>query len=314
MTHDLLTQLAEYGGHTREAREPVTSSDVRERTERLRPVQPVSDRRQGWIVAVATAAAVLVLVGGTALLFRVTSSNSLVATTPPTDSFSSLTWSRVLHDEAAFDEAFDESMFSVTVGGPGLVAVGSGGGQAAVWTSVDGITWSRVPLDEAVFGRAEMHSVTVGGPGLVAVGLAYQGSAAAVWTSVDGISWSRVPHDESVFGESVFGRVEMSSVTVGGPGLVAVGFDGAVQGVRGNAVVWTSPDGISWSRVPHDAAIFGGGWVSMNSVTVGGPGLVAVGSDWMGDDKDGRATVWTSVDGISWSGSLTTRRSSAAGR
>ena len=41
------------------------------------------------------------------------------------------------------------------------------------------------------------------------------------------------------------------------------------------AAVWTSVNGITWSRVPHDETVFGGAsgrW--MNSVTVGGPGLV----------------------------------------
>ncbi len=82
-------------------------------------------------------------------------------------------------------------MKSVTVGGPGLVAVGSvgndGDADAAVWTSVDGVTWSRVPHDEAVFGGAGgqlMRSVTAGGPGLVAVGDA--DTDAAVWVAVPG--------------------------------------------------------------------------------------------------------------------------------
>jgi len=48
----------------------------------------------------------------------------------------------------------------------------------------------------------------------------------------------------------------MMSVTVGGPGLVAVGLDES-SGDK-DAAVWTSPDGITWSRVPHDDAVFGG--------------------------------------------------------
>ncbi len=79
-----------------------------------------------------------------------------------------LRWSRVPHDEAVFGEA---TMFSVTAGGPGLVAVGFGRDRsAAVLTSPDGVVWSRVPHDEAVFGGGVMWSVTVGGPGFVAVG------------------------------------------------------------------------------------------------------------------------------------------------
>ena len=75
MTNDLLTQLAEYGGYTRETREPVTASDLLERTERLHPVQPGLDRRRRWVVAVAAGAAVLVLVGAAAMLSRVPGSD-----------------------------------------------------------------------------------------------------------------------------------------------------------------------------------------------------------------------------------------------
>ena len=154
--------------------------------------------------------------------------------------------------------------------------------------------WSRIPHDEAVFGGEggqEMLSVVSGGPGLVAVGQGDDG--AAVWTSVDGVSWSRVPHDDSVFGGG-----EMRSVTAGGPGLVAVGQEGTgfsddFGWGHQDAAVWTSVDGISWSRAPYDQAVFGGpSNQSMVNVTVGGPGLVAVGWD------DSNAAVWTSVDGI----------------
>ena len=53
-----------------------------------------------------------------------------------------------------------------------------------------------------------------------------------VWTSVDGITWSRVPHDEAVFGGE--GDQEISSVTAGGPGLVAVGES------NGDAAIWVA--------------------------------------------------------------------------
>jgi hypothetical protein len=157
-----------------------------------------------------------------------------------------------------------------------------------------------------VFGGrdAGMSSVTAGGPGLVAVGGA--GGAAAVWTSVDGLTWSRVPHDEAVFGGP--GEQAMSEVVVGGPGLVAVGSDGDYSSGTEVAAVWTSVDGLSWSRVPHDEAVFGGAInQTMSSVTVAGPGLVAVGRDgdlpgWDDPPADtAAAAVWTSVDGLSWS-------------
>jgi hypothetical protein len=132
-----------------------------------------------------------------------------------------------------------------------------------------------------------------------------------VWTSVDGFTWTRVPDDEEVFGGR--GEQQMVSVTAGGPGLVAVGNDGAAGNEQANAAVWTSVDGLTWSRVPHEEAVFGGpGEQQMNSVTVGGPGLVAVGSseeeevgpdDAAGEPADVNhdAAVWTSPDGLTWS-------------
>ena len=77
----------------------------------------------------------------------------------------------------------------------------------------------------------------------------------------------------------------MNSVTAGGPGLVAVGSVGNDDGT--DAAVWTSVDGLIWSRVAHDEAVFGGsGRQKMHSVTAAGPGLVAVGVGW----------GWTTVD------------------
>ncbi len=193
-------------------------------------------------------------------------------------------------------------MSSVTAGGPGLVAVGSDGPfddqVAAVWTSPDGITWSQVPDDEAVLGGEgvqTMLGVTVGGPGLVAVGVDVSGNDqdAAVWTSPDGITWFRVPHDEAVLGGA--GEQTMRSVTAGGPGLVAVGGD--ESGGDADAAVWTSPDGITWFRVPHDEAVLGGaGFQGMLGVTAGGPGLVAVGVDVSGGDADTAVWVATGTD------------------
>ena len=230
-----------------------------------------------------------------------------------------LTWSRVPHDEAIFGGDLNPIMNDVTAGGPGLVAVGSDCAglctdasphSAAVWTSVDGVSWSRVPHDEAVFGGEgiqAMESVAAGGPGLVAVGADNPddfGYTGAVWTSVDGLTWSRVPDDEEVFAHAQIG-----SVSAGGPGLVAVGFgSNSDLGPNGlSAAVWTSIDGRSWSRVPHDEAVFGGeGLQAMEGVTAGGPGLVAVGRDCpnrcLGSSTgDAAAPVWTSVDGVTWS-------------
>jgi len=308
---DLSTQIRDYAHAVDGEQEPLTFNAITEIRLRAEPVKPVALQRKPanrrpprrWIVAVTAAAVVVLIVGGAALLVRVSGQGSPLPTVPAADTFtptidplSSYSWSRVARNEVSFGGEAGGAMSSVTVGGPGLVAVGVDSTGPAVWTSADGITWSRVPPDEAVFGALDeqsMADVTVGGPGLVAVGRDESGldGDAAVWTSPDGVIWSRVPHDEAVFGGER--EQHMSGVTVGGPGLVAVGADHAT-----GPAVWTSPDGVTWSRVPPDDAVFSGErdqW--MTDVTVGGPGLVAVGS---GDGVSTRPAVWTSPDGITW--------------
>jgi hypothetical protein len=258
------------------------------------------------------AVSVLVVLGGASLLLRATepgaTTDSVVVTTPTepsVDALSPLGWSRISIDE--FVIGAGARLNGVVAGGPGLVAVGSDALGAAVWTSTDGIAWSRVPDDAAIVRAADLNSVVAGGPGFVAVGS--DRSGAAVWTSPDGVTWSRVPHDEEIFG-GIYGQ-SMRSVTVGGPGLVAVGLHGPHDHSDGsglddlNAAVWTSVDGITWSRIPANDAVFGGaGHQMMSSVTAGGPGLVAVGSDSPVGDEEHMYTysaVWTSLDGTEWS-------------
>ena len=82
-------------------------------------------------------------------------------------------------------------------------------------------------------------------------------------TSVAGgqSGWARVPHDDAVFGvvDPSWMWARAYGVTAGGPGVVAVGdrFPSIDYGDRPG--VWTSPEGIGWTAVPHDEAVFGGG-------------------------------------------------------
>jgi len=92
-----------------------------------------------------------------------------------------------------------------------------------------------------------------------------------------------------------------------GTGLVAVG-TGVIEEPRSPgfglsvAKVWTSVDGISWTNVAHDNKIFNvPDGAAMNDVTVGGPGLVTVGLTGLDNSLTPTvATVWTSVDGLTW--------------
>jgi len=213
-------------------------------------------------------------------------------------------WTKIPQNESVLGGADEQLMIAVTAGGPGLVAVGydaSGGDwDAAVWTSVDGVVWVRIPHDESVFGGPDYQSVrgvVARGSGLVAVGDDFSGGDldAAVWISTDGVVWARVPHDEAVFG-GPDGQA-MIDVISGGPGFVAVGRDSSGRGW--DAAVWTSPDGLVWTRVANDESVFGGlDDQTMFSVAARGDVLVAVGNDYREGDAD--AAVWTSPDGLVW--------------
>jgi hypothetical protein len=234
-------------------------------------------------------------------------------------------WNRVPHDEAVFGGDGHQRMNSVVALESGFVAVGSDGDKP-------GLPGSTFPGDmqDLAFDTDSLGLLTE--------------SNAAVWRSDDGISWMRLPHVDA-FSEAD-GSAVMSDVAVGESGLVAVGLVygqtepfatyrlGELPDLGGgdpaepsdvvidvDAAVWRSVDGVSWSRVHDEDETFGGDTVrqTMNAVTAGGPGFVAVGQegfDFLGFDEwtptsgnntDGRdhvadnvAAVWTSPDGETW--------------
>jgi hypothetical protein len=215
-----------------------------------------------------------------------------------------LEWSRVIDPDGLAAEGW-QTLSAVVAGGPGLVAVGTSApgvhkDDAAVWTSIDGLDWIRVPDEAGVFtgaGDYQMVDVVVGGPGVVTVGSvsSLDGGIAAVWTSPDGVAWSRVAHDDEVFGDD--GWQYMTSVTVAAAPFSPVGADNSGDDV--DAAVWTSQDGLVWSRVVDtDGALAGSGDQAMVSVAPGGPGFVAVGRGKPESDFD--SVVWLSPDGASW--------------
>jgi hypothetical protein len=208
-------------------------------------------------------------------------------------------WSRI--DDSALGGPGNQEILSVAAAGPGLVAAGhdnsSGDRDAAVWVSADGYEWSRIH-DSALGGpgNQEIYSVAAGGPGLVAAGRdAPAGdSDAAVWVSADGYAWTRIDNAATFGGPD---RQGIYSVTAGGPGLVAAGYDGPAG--DSDVAVWVSADGYEWTRI-RDMAVFGGaGEQESLSVTPGGPGLVAAGHDYRYGDSD--VAVWVSADGYAWS-------------
>lgn len=174
----------------------------------------------------------------------------------------------------------------------------------------------RAPHDDAVFGDGsiytEIQDVVAGGPGFVAVGVRHGGfsgtlpfaqeiltgsfrgllpgrSQGVIWTSRDGLVWTRVPEERVP--ETGREGARLYAVATGGSGLVAVGFRDVAGQV--DPVVWTSPDGETWSAAADlEQTLQATGRQAMFDVIEGGPGLVAAGGDGFSEGAD--AVIWTS--------------------
>jgi len=210
----------------------------------------------------------------------------------------------------------DVQVHGLTATPAGIVAVGTRGSAAASWFSKDGLAWATSPSGKALKPAAgktiRMNGVAASGTGWLAVGeedsaCEIDCSSAAsveaiVWSSSDGLAWTRRPDSSSL------AHAAMNAVVRGGPGFIAVG--GAPDRVTASqvpehAVVWTSTDGRSWSRVP-DATLFHAPsgtdqtfGDSMKAVATDGTHLVAVGTVGTQDDI-GSALAWSSSDGRTW--------------
>ncbi len=202
--------------------------------------------------------------------------------------FDGSNWSRLIY--SGFVRPGSQEMWGVTAFGNDLIAVGSddasGALDAALWRFHAG-DWKRVPVDS--FGGPSDQAATAiaaTGPGLVVVGSdSSSGQEAAVaWTSVDGVSWT----EQTLEGPGQTEEPqEATNVIPFRGGAIAVGAIG--QGPTRDAAVWTSPDGISWTRSTEEAL---GGPLAQHikGLVVAGDRLVAVGRESEHDEGD--AAVW----------------------
>jgi hypothetical protein len=156
------------------------------------------------------------------------------------------------------------------------------------------LEWTRLAADP---GLADVRRIRAGvafGERLVIVGdrSADHDHQPGVWYSDDGSTWHRADVEDEDSG-----IVELFDVTVGGPGLVAVGAEyNPPQGQSVRAAVWTSPDGATWNRVPSPPGFFPG---RMRDVGATEQGVVAFAE---AEDLGGYVgpVIWTSPDGVTW--------------
>ncbi|WP_176611454.1 sialidase family protein [Actinomadura sp. WMMB 499] len=193
----------------------------------------------------------------------------------------------------------DHAVQAVAGSGSLAVAVGSGSGDAAVWTSADGAAWKAAQGLGAAFtrpGPQRLLDVATGKSGWVAVG--YDQTApkrALVVTSQDGATW-QAADSAAPFRPDGDGAPATSAVAAGSAGYVVVGTQGY------HAAAWSSTDLKNWEKgTGADASALQGtsdAFKWMLDVAAPTSGYVAAGGHR--DAQGNHPAVWSSPDGKQW--------------
>ncbi|RJL33474.1 hypothetical protein [Bailinhaonella thermotolerans] len=180
-------------------------------------------------------------------------------------------------------------------GASAAAVVEVGLGRFAVYTSADGKRWNR-SHDLGQMSGGQLNGLAVASDG----GLAVVGDQSAADVDNRLVLWqaSRGRPAEQVQAGGVEGLRRpwrRANRLVAGDGqLVLVG------GSHGDAAIWTSPGGGSWTRAAHDPGTFGGdGRQELLDVARGPRGWLAVGSTSPEADRTAALMV-TSADGKAW--------------
>jgi hypothetical protein len=174
----------------------------------------------------------------------------------------------------------------------GLVAVGVQEPlpHARAWRSKDGANWTLVDGFPAPEGSVGLAGTT---DGTRAVIVGDDPSGARSWVSTDGATWQTAAGTSAMTGPAAATR--MIGVAWFKGQFVAVGNRNDPAAGTQTGAVWTSPDGLGWSREP-DAPDFQG--VRVLGLTSNASTLVAVGST--DEETTGTAAAWSSADGVHW--------------
>lgn len=169
-------------------------------------------------------------------------------------------WSPVVipYDEWMLDDGLGFGWTSHLAYGPSgymLAASEYTCGGSAIWHSPDGLNWTLLPHDEEAFGPIggycteefggafTFHDAAYGDAGYVVVGMHDfpRRTTAGVLVSQDGINWTRVPQAPLEV------PYWMNGITAGGGGFVAAG-----EVAQSQPIIWTSPDGSTWTPVSDE--------------------------------------------------------------
>ena len=194
---------------------------------------------------------------------------------------------------------------AVTATSNGFVAVGFAGTgqgyyglhQGIVWTSADGQTWQQT-VDPAFVDVDPTYVVAIGNDVYVFGDYSScsemdqecslsASSGNVIFRSQSGGAWEQLAQTTDIL------NAEFDGVRVWNDTLVAWG---SAADDNSTTTLWTSKDGLTWTPTTNLA-----GLDPIDTVGVGGPGIVAFGSKY--DDASGNATLSsaTSKDGVAFS-------------
>jgi hypothetical protein len=173
---------------------------------------------------------------------------------------------------------FTPDFHDVAAVGGALIAVGGDSRGGVIWRSENGKDWTVV-TDDAILDSVSLRAIATGGPQTVAVGCELRDGACvrgAAFAEHGG--WKRSP-------STVLRTADLRDVAMSATRVVAIGGSG------GRPAVWTSTDGLVWSRVPSLPATRR---ADLRAIVHGPSGFVIVGVD------RNRPAAWTSADGLAW--------------
>ncbi|MEW2355408.1 hypothetical protein [Spirillospora sp. NPDC029432] len=198
----------------------------------------------------------------------------------------------------------DHAVMAVGAAADRAVAVGSSGGDAAVWTTQDGKRWARGQGGDNVLSRTgtqQLTGVTAGPAGWLAVGSdQVNPRRPLVVTSADGTTWEAADSGDR-FRPARNTSLSTFAAASGPSGYVIAGEDGL------SAAVWFSADLKNWERGASvgknglEALPNSNRW--LRGVAAAKSGFVAVGGlrdAAVGNGPAARPAVWTSPDGKQW--------------
>jgi hypothetical protein len=160
---------------------------------------------------------------------------------------------------AVVDRRFGSGLRRDSEGGApsGFVGVGELSGSAA-WTSDDGLTWSLTPDSPLDRDGRFMTSIARQGAKHVAVSGGGNGGDIAVWQSDDGVNWTFL---SQVYQPTGIEQFTPAAIAASNSGLVVAVNDRMgvlLDSEADTTAIWTSTDGVNWTRTEGDGTLVGG--------------------------------------------------------